>query len=84
MTENKIMIEDFFDNAGFQDRVIIGIYDENRIYFHVKFTDELANGMISMSLIDDGIYEGLKQLKHNLEQIIDRVDNLRPSESSIH
>ena len=84
MTEKQKIIEEFFENAGFRDRIIIGLYEGKRIYFHVDFTEELANGLITMALMDEGIHQGLKQLKHNLERIIDSVEDIRPTESSIH
>ena len=84
MKKKQSIIEEFFANAGFSDRIIIGLYGEKRIYFHVDFSDELANGLISMALMDANIHQGLKQLKYNLEKIIDSVEELTPDESSIH
>ena len=84
MTKKQSLIEEFFENAGFRDRIIIGLYEGKRIYFHVDFTEELASGLISMALMDENIHQGLKQLKYNLERIINAVEEIKPDEHAIH
>ena len=84
MAKQQSIIEEFFDNAGFRDRIIIGLYERKRIYFHVDFTEELADGLISMALMDDKVHEGLQQLTHNLQRITEKVEELTPDKSSVH
>ena len=85
MTEKQKMIEEFFDNAGFTERILIGLHEGKRIYFHADFTEALANGLVTMALMDDNIHQGLKRLKHTLEAILDGVDGMTPdNKDSVH
>ncbi len=80
MTEKEKIIEDFFNSISFRERIIIGIYDEGRLYFNIDFSEELANGLMTSAFMDDKIHQGLKELISNLESILDGVERYKPSE----
>jgi len=83
MTEKQKIVEGFFDDEGFTERIIIGLYNGQRIYFHVDFSDELANGLISMALADDNVHQGIKLLIHNLKAVIDGVGEIKPETDEV-
>ena len=62
MTEKHRMIEDFFNRIGFRERIVIGIYDEGRIYFDIDFSEKLANGLMTSAFMNDKIHGGIKEL----------------------
>ena len=80
MTEKQNIIEDFFNQIGFRERIVIGMYDEKRIYFHVDFSEELANGLMTLAFMDKSIHNGIKELMSNLEAILEGVGRYRPIE----
>jgi hypothetical protein len=80
MSEKQKIIEEFLDGAGFRERIIIGMYDEGRIYFHIDFSDELANGLMSSAFIDESIYNGIRELAANLESILEGIEQYRPED----
>ena len=80
MTEKQNMIENFFDQIGFSERIVIGMYDKERIYFHVDFSDDLAHGLMTLAFMDKSIHQGIKQLVSNLEAILEGVGKYRPGE----
>jgi hypothetical protein len=79
MIEKEKMIEDFFNSISFRERIIIGMYDEGRLYFNIDFSEQLANGLMTSALMDDNIHQGLKELISNLESILDGVERYKPS-----
>ena len=81
MTEKQDMIKEFFDKVGFKERIIIGMYDETRVYFHIDFSDELANGLVSVALLDENVYYGLEELISNLEAILEGVRGYKPTKN---
>ena len=81
MTEKQDMIKEFFDKVGFKERIIIGMYDETRVYFHIDFSDELANGLVSVALLDENVYYGLEELISNLEAILEGVRGYKPAKN---
>jgi len=80
MIEKQRIIEDFFNRIGFRERIIIGMYDEKRIYFHINFSDELANGLMTLAFMDEKIHMGIKELIANLEAILEGVGKYKPGE----
>ena len=80
MTEKQNIIEDFFNQMGFKDRIVIGMYDKERIYFHVDFSEELANGLMTSAFIDKSIHQGIKDLISNLEAILEGVGRYQPGD----
>ena len=80
MAEKQHIIEDFFNQIGFKERIVIGMYDEERIYFHVDFSEELANGLMTLAFMDKSIHHGIKELISNLEVILEGVGRYRPKE----
>jgi len=80
MTEKQRMVEEFLDNAGFRERIIIGMYDEGRIYFHIDFSDELANGLMTSAFLDKSIYNGIEELAANLEAILEGIGKYQPED----
>ncbi len=81
MTEKQDMIKEFFDKVGFRERIIIGMYDETRVYFHIDFSDELANGLISVALLDENVYYSIEELISNLEAILEGVRGYKPTKN---
>lgn len=81
MTEKQDMIKEFFDKVGFKERIIIGMYDETRVYFHIDFSDELANGLVSVALLDENVYYGIEELISNLEAILEGVRGYKPTKN---
>ena len=81
MTEKQDMIKEFFDKVGFKERIIIGMYDETRVYFHIDFSDELANGLISVALLDENVYYSIEELISNLEAILEGVRGYKPTKN---
>jgi hypothetical protein len=81
MIEKERMIEDFFNSISFRERIIIGMYDEGRLYFSIDFSEELANGLMTSAFLDDKIYHGLKELISNLESILDGVERYKPTKA---
>jgi len=81
MTEKQDKIKEFFDKVGFRERIIIGMYDETRVYFHIDFSDELANGLVSVALLDENVYYGIEELISNLEAILDGVRGYKPTKN---
>jgi len=81
MTEKQDMIKEFFDKVGFRERIIIGMYDETRVYFHIDFSDELANGLVSVALLDENVYYGIEELISNLEAILEGVRGYKPTKN---
>ena len=79
MTEKQDMIREFFDKVGFRERIVIGMYDEARVYFHIDFSDELANGLVSVALLDENVYYGIEELISNLEAILEGVRGFKPA-----
>jgi len=80
MIEKQKMIEDFFNGIGFRERIIIGMYDEKRLYFHINFSEELADGLMTLAFMDKKIHAGIKELIANLEAILEGVDKYKPGE----
>ena len=80
MTEKQKIIEDFFNQIGFRERIVIGVYDDKRVYFHVDFSEELANGLMASAFIDSNIHQGIKELITNLEAILEGVGRFKPGE----
>ena len=78
MIEKQQMIEGLFDSIGFKERIVIGIYDEDRIYFDIDFSEELADGLMTLAFMDDKVREGIKELIVNLEAILEGVSNYKP------
>lgn len=74
------MIEDFFSEIGFRERIVIGMYDEGRVYFHIDFSEELADGLMTSAFMDKNIHEGIRELISNLEAILEGVGRYKPSE----
>jgi len=81
MTEKQDMIKEFFDKVGFRERIVIGMYDEARVYFHIDFSDELANGLVSVALLDENVYYGIEELISNLEAILEGVRGYKPAKN---
>ena len=81
MTEKQDKIKEFFDKVGFRERIIIGMYDETRVYFHIDFSDELANGLVSVALLDENVYYGIEELISNLEAILEGVRGYKPTKN---
>jgi len=81
MTEKQDKIKEFFDKVGFSERIIIGMYDETRVYFHIDFSDELANGLVSVALLDENVYYGIEELISNLEAILEGVRGYKPTKN---
>jgi len=79
MIEKQQMIEGLFDSIGFKERIVIGMYDEDRIYFDIDFSEELADGLMTLAFMDDKVREGIKELIVNLEAILEGVSNYKPS-----
>lgn len=85
MTEKQRLVQEFMDNEGFSDRIVIGMYDGKRICFYIDFSDELANGLITMAMVDDNVHLGLKQLHHNIGAILEKVGDMKPeTNEAIH
>lgn len=78
MIEKQQMIEGLFDSIGFKERIVIGMYDEDRIYFDIDFSEELADGLMTLAFMDDKVREGIKELIVNLEAILEGVSNYKP------
>lgn len=78
MIEKQQMIEGLFDGIGFKERIVIGMYDEDRIYFDIDFSEELADGLMTLAFMDDKVREGIKELIVNLEAILEGVSNYKP------
>jgi hypothetical protein len=78
MIEKQQMIEGLFDSIGFKERIVIGMYDEDRIYFDIDFSEELADGLMTLAFMDDKVREGIKELIVNLEAIMEGVSNYKP------
>ena len=78
MVKKQKIIEDFFSRIGFGERIVIGMYDEGRVYFHIDFSDELANGLMTSAFMDDKIHRGIKELIANLEAILEGVGKYKP------
>jgi len=78
MTEKQQMFEGLFDSIGFKERIVIGMYDENRVYFDIDFSEELADGLMTLAFMDDKVHEGIKELIANLESILEGVENYKP------
>ena len=73
------------DDAGFRERIVIGMYGKGRIYCQIDFSDELANGLISMALVNEDVHQGLIGLASNLEAILEGVRSFKPGENdAIH
>ena len=81
MSEKQNMIEDFLNQIGFRERIVIGMYDNERVYFHVDFSQELANGLMTVAFMDKSIHHGIKELVANLETILKEVGRYRPTEA---
>jgi hypothetical protein len=79
-SEKQKMIEEFLNNAGFRDRIIIGIYERDRIYFHIDLSDELANGLMTSAMIDESVYDGIRDLAATLETILERIEQYQPED----
>jgi hypothetical protein len=79
MIEKQQMIEGLFDSIGFKERIVIGMYDEDRIYFDIDFSEELADGLMTLAFMDDKVREGIKELIVNLEAILEGVSDYKPS-----
>ena len=80
MPKKQKIIEDFFNQIGFREKIVIGIYEEGRIYFQIDFSDDLANGLMTSAFLDDKIHEGIKGLISNFEAILEGVGRYRPGE----
>jgi hypothetical protein len=78
MIEKQQMIEGLFDSIGFTERIVIGMYDEGRVYFDIDFSEELADGLMTLAFMDDKVREGIKELITNLEAILEGVSNYKP------
>jgi hypothetical protein len=78
MIEKQQMIAGLFDSIGFKERIIIGMYDEDRVYFDIDFSEELADGLMTLAFMDDKVREGIKELIANLEAILEGVSNYMP------
>jgi len=78
MIEKQQMIEGLFDSIGFKERIVIGMYDEDRIYFDIDFSEELADGLMTLAFMDNKVREGIKELIVNLEAILEGVSNYKP------
>ncbi|HJX33920.1 MAG TPA: hypothetical protein VJ373_01975 [Desulfatiglandales bacterium] len=78
MIEKQQMIEGLFDSIGFKERIVIGMYDGDRVYFDIDFSDELADGLMTLAFMDDKVREGIKELIINLEAILEGVENYKP------
>ncbi len=78
MIEKQQMIEGLFDSIGFKERIVIGMYDEDKIYFDIDFSEELADGLMTLAFMDDKVREGIKELIVNLEAILEGVSNYKP------
>jgi hypothetical protein len=78
MIEKQQMIEGLFDSIGFKERIVIGMYDEDRIYFDIDFSEELADGLMTLAFMDDKVREGIKELIVNLEAILEGVSDYKP------
>ena len=78
MIEKQQMIEGLFDSMGFKERIVIGMYDEDRIYFDIDFSEELADGLMTLAFMDNKVREGIKELIVNLEAILEGVSNYKP------
>jgi hypothetical protein len=80
MSEKQQLIEEFLDSAGFRERILIGIHDEGRIYFHIDLSNELANGLMSSALIDGSIHDGIRDLATTLEAILEDIEHYQPED----
>ena len=81
MTEKQESIREVLDDAGFRERIVIGMHGKGRIYCQIDFSDELSNGLISMALLDKNVYQGLMGLVSNPEAILEGVRNFKPREN---
>jgi hypothetical protein len=77
MLRGQSPIKEFLDNAGFSERIIIGMLDNAKIYFHVDLSDELAKGLMRSAVIDKSIYIGIKELAANLNAILEGIEEYR-------
>jgi hypothetical protein len=77
------LIDEALEKAGLKaGRVAIGTYEtgEERkvgVYFHYKFTKELANALINLAMQDRTVREGLKDLRQNFDLILRAVDGAK-------
>ena len=74
------IIEDLLNEIGFRERIVIGLYDEGRLHFHVDFSEDLANGLMTAAFMDKRINKGIRELISNLENIIEEVGEYKPNE----
>jgi hypothetical protein len=84
MSEKQKITEEFLDRSGFRERIIIGIHDEGRLYFHVDLSNELANGLMSSALIDQSVYDGIRDLATTLETILEGIEQYLPEDKKLH
>jgi hypothetical protein len=90
--EKKKAIEVALRTAGLKEgKIVIGTYETGHkgrvgVYFHYKYTEELAQALIQLALQDRTVYEGLKELRQNFALTIGAVKGagLPKSKEPIH
>jgi len=78
--EKRKRIDAALESAGLKTgRIAIGLYESEQeghigVYFHYRFTEELANALINLAMQDESVREGLKDLRQNFDLVIKALE----------
>jgi hypothetical protein len=90
--EIKKTIDSVLEKAGLNaGRLVVGTYETQRkgtvgLYFHYRWTQELANGLVKLAMEDQTVYESIKELRRSFDLILESVEGAKVIEKkgSVH